>query len=181
MCDEWKISIDSGVCHRLWSISWSIVQICSLTVEYRVFQYVPSTNISEQFESILLKSLQQISILLLWNDGHQCMEVFQFPPRKFATQTWFCNCQTYLYLFHIVVECSPSIHDPGKMLVLPNQLLCLVPSTSDQCFCFFPANFMSSTNTDKNNPSFTMYKQAFPNKKPSPNRTSIGFLKLPFP
>ena len=27
-------------------------------------------------------------------------------------------------LFHIVVECSPSIRDPRRMLVLPNQLLC---------------------------------------------------------
>ena len=43
---------------------------------------------------------------------------------KFAIQTWFCNGQHYPCLFHIVVECTPSIHDPGKMLVLPNRLLC---------------------------------------------------------
>ena len=41
------------------------------------------------------------------------------PPRKFAIQTWFCNCPQYLCLFRIVVECSPSIHDLRKMLVLP--------------------------------------------------------------
>ena len=45
-------------------------------------------------------------------------------PQKFAIQTWFCNCPQYLCLFRIVVECIPSIHDQGKMLVLPNQLLC---------------------------------------------------------
>ena len=53
MCDECKISSDSVVCHRPWSISWSIVQVSSLTREYQVFQYVSSTSISEQFESIL--------------------------------------------------------------------------------------------------------------------------------
>ena len=74
MCDECKISIDSGVCHKLWSISYSIVQICLLTIEYQVFQYVPSFSISEQFESILLTILLQISILPLQSGGHRCME-----------------------------------------------------------------------------------------------------------
>ena len=43
---------------------------------------------------------------------------------KFAIRTWFCNCPKYLCLFRIVFECSPSIHDPRNMLVLPNRLLC---------------------------------------------------------
>ena len=43
--------------------------------KYQVFQYAPSTSISEQFERILLTILPRISILLLWNDGHQCMEL----------------------------------------------------------------------------------------------------------
>ena len=54
----------------------------------------------------------------------QSTEAFQFLPRKFAIQTWFCNCQQCICLFHIVFECIPSIHDRGKMLVIPNQLLC---------------------------------------------------------
>ena len=173
MYDECKRSNDFIVCHNHWSISWSIVQFCSLTIDYQVFQYVPSTSISEQFVSILLTTLQQISILLLWNDGHECMElilcrvvesfcspthnlvphmswhdlpchmtmkrytdfpimvVFQFPPQKFAIQTWFCNCPQYLCLFHIVFEYSPDMHDQGKMLVLPSQLVCWVRSISD--------------------------------------------------
>ena len=65
------------------------------------------------------------------------MEVFQLLQRKFWIRTWFCNCQQYLCLFHIVFECSPSIHDRGKMLVLPNQLLCWALSTSDQGFVSF--------------------------------------------
>ena len=69
--DEFLKSIDSGVCHKPWSILWWIVRACSLTIKYRVVQYVPSKSFSEQFESISLTSLQQISFLLLWNDGRQ--------------------------------------------------------------------------------------------------------------
>ena len=56
-------------------------------------------------------------------------------PRKFATRTWFCNCPQYLCLCHIVFEYIPDTHIGSR-------------------FCFFPANFMSSTYTDKNNPFF---------------------------
>ena len=51
------------------------------------------------------------------------MVVFLLHPRKFTIRTCFCNCPQYLCLFGSVVECSPRIHDPGKMLVLPNRLL----------------------------------------------------------
>ena len=47
-------------------------------------------------------------------------------------------------------------------------------------FCFFPANFMSSTYTEKNNP-FHGVRISIPNWKPSPNRTSIGFSQIAFP
>ena len=75
MCDEYLKSIDSGFCHKLWSILLTIVQVSSLTIEYQVFQYVPNFSISEQFESILLTILPRISILLLCNDGRQYMEL----------------------------------------------------------------------------------------------------------
>ena len=52
------------------------------------------------------------------------MVISLLTPRKFAIRTWFCNCPQYICLFGIVFECSPSIHDPGKMLVLPNRLVC---------------------------------------------------------
>ena len=74
MYDEYKKSIDSGVCHKPWSILWLSVQAYSLTIEYQVVQFVPSKNILEQFGSILVKILQQISFLLLWSGGHRCME-----------------------------------------------------------------------------------------------------------
>ena len=48
-------------------------------------------------------------------------------------------------------------------------------------FCFFPANLMSYTYTDKNNPFFHGVRTSIPNWKPSPNRTSIGFSQIAFP
>ena len=51
-CDENMKSIDSDVCHKLWSILRWIVQVYSLTIEYQVFQFLPKRNISEQFESM---------------------------------------------------------------------------------------------------------------------------------
>ena len=74
MYDECMKSIDSSVCHKLWSILWWIVQVCSLTIEYQAFQFVPNINILEQFESILVTILQKISFILLWSGGHRCME-----------------------------------------------------------------------------------------------------------
>ena len=75
MYDDNKRWNEIIVCHRLWSIFRSIVQICSLTREHQVFQYVPCTSIPEQFEGILLTILPRISILPFWSDGRQGMEL----------------------------------------------------------------------------------------------------------
>ena len=52
------------------------------------------------------------------------MEVFLVLLLKFAIRTWFCNCPQYLCLFHTDFEYIPGTRDLGKMLVLPNRLLC---------------------------------------------------------
>ena len=57
-------SIDSGVCHRHWSISWSIVQAYSQTRKYQVFQFEPNKRIFEQFVSKPLTNLQQSHFFL---------------------------------------------------------------------------------------------------------------------
>ena len=62
-CDEYMKSIDSDVCHKLWSILLWIVRAYLLTIKYRVVQFVPSFSISEQFESMYLTILQQICFL----------------------------------------------------------------------------------------------------------------------
>ena len=72
--DEYMKSIDSGVCHRLWSILLWIVRAYLPTIEYQVVQFLPSINISEQFESMYLTILQQILFLLLWSGVQRCME-----------------------------------------------------------------------------------------------------------
>ena len=46
--------------------------------------------------------------------------------------------------------------------------------------CFFPANLVSSTYTDKNNP-FDGVRKSIPNWKPSPNRAAVGFPQIAFP
>ena len=83
----WQYCLYSHVIMNIWNQSiqasvtgygpfwWWIVQICLLTIEHQVFQYVPSTNISEQFEMILSTILPRISMLLLWNVGRQCKEL----------------------------------------------------------------------------------------------------------
>ena len=69
------------------------------------------------------------------------MVVFLFSSQKFAIRTGFCNCPQYLCLFRIVVECSPNIHDQGKMLVLPNQLLYCWFSHIGSRFSFLSSQF----------------------------------------
>ena len=86
------------------------------------------------------------------------MEVVRFLPRKIVIQTWFYNCQQYICLFDMVFEYIPGIHDQGMTLVLPNQLLCFCTFHIGLIFSFFPANLMSSTYTDENNPFFAMYE-----------------------
>ena len=95
--------------------------------------------------------------------------------------TWSCDCQQYLCLFHIVFEYIPGKHDQGEMLVLPNSTPLFSTFHIGLIFCFFPANLMSSTYTDKNNPFFHCVRISIPNWKPSPNRTSIGFSEITFP
>ena len=48
------------------------------------------------------------------------MVIFRLLLRKFWIQTWFCDCQHDLCIFHIVFEYIPGKHDQGKMLVLPD-------------------------------------------------------------
>ena len=65
MCDEYKISNAPNVCHKLLSISFPHEQVCSQTMKYQVYQYVPNVDMSEQFVSKLWRILQLIQFLLL--------------------------------------------------------------------------------------------------------------------
>ena len=48
-------------------------------------------------------------------------------------------------------------------------------------FCFFPANFMSSTYKDKIDPFCDGVRTGIPNWKPFPNRAAMGFSQIAFP
>ena len=108
------------------------------------------------------------------------MVVSLLSPRKFWIQTWFCNCPQYLCLFGIVVECSPSIHDPGKMLVLANRLLCCVLSTSDQDFVSFQP-ILCHPHTQIRIILFHDVQRDIHNLEFSPSHVSIRFCQIAFP
>ena len=190
------------ISRRLWSISWPIVQVYSLTIEYQVCQFVPSFSISEQFESILVTIPPRNSILLLWNDGHQDIELILC---RVVESSWLPSHNIVLHIswhdlpYHrttkkyqnsrsMEVFSSPAeIRDSNMVLLLSTRSLLTwhcpwvhprytwsrkdvdsPKSTSllstchiGEMFCFFPANYVSSTNTDKNNPFCSMYEQAF--------------------
>ena len=100
-------------------------------------------------------------------------------PQKFSIRTWFRNCPQYLCLFRIVFECSSSIHDPRKMLVLPNQLLCWVLSTADQDFVSFQP-ILRHPHTQIRIILFDGVRISIPNLELSPNRASIGFSQIAY-
>ena len=89
------------------------------------------------FVELLSRLVCQLTIsfhtLLCIYEDFERMAISLLHPRKFAIQTWFCNCAQYLCLFGIVLECSTSFRDQGMMLVLPN----LLPA-SDRDFSFQP-------------------------------------------
>ena len=76
---------------------------CLLTKECMVYQCVPNTSISQQFESICLTLLQQIPILVFWLVGHQSMELltlynswlFCSPTRNIAPHISFLHDLPY--------------------------------------------------------------------------------------
>ena len=65
MCDECQRSNAPNVCHMLLSISLPHEQVCSQTIKYQVYRYVPNTDVSEQFVSKLWTIHQLIQLVLL--------------------------------------------------------------------------------------------------------------------
>ena len=107
---------------KWWSSTHGVDTLCSCwVVLFANSQYRSTHFLAWNFQ-----------IIRPWRNTN-IIRVCLFLPRKFAIQTWLCNCQQYLCLFHIVFEYTWS----RKMLVLPNQLLCLVLSTSDYYFVSF--------------------------------------------
>ena len=154
------------------------MQVCSLTIEYgglptrakfqhfrtiweHTFDDSPTDFISSSLKwwasrhcwvLLFANSQYRSTHFLAWPSmsvGHE--EILRFPElnnfplllRNFRIQTWFCNRQQYLCLFHIVFECtrfSISRKDVGS-------------PKSTSVLSTFHIGLMSSTYTDKNNPS----------------------------
>ena len=170
MYDECKRSNEIIVCDRLWSILWLQLQVCWPTTECLVFQYVPSFSISEQFESILLTILPRISILLLWNDVYQCLELilctvvesFCLPTHNFIPHTsWHdlpCHGTTKRY------------SDFPSMVIFPLH----------QRNFWIQTWFCNCTYTEKKN-LFHGVRISIPNCKLYLYSISIGFSQIAFP
>ena len=148
--DEYLKSIDSGVCHRPWSVSWLIVQAYWLTIEYQVVQFVPSGSILEQFESIHVTILQQILFLLLWSGGHRCFAYFTLSLS--AAQVYMIQERCWFSQMDFFIEYFPQ----------------------DQDFVSFQQIFKSSTYTDKNDP-FSRCTKRYSQFGISPSHVSIDF------
>ena len=101
-------------------------------------------------------------------------------PRKVAIRTWFCNCPQYLCLFRIVFECSPSTHDPGKMLVLPNRLLVKYFPHRIKIL-FLSSKFLCHPHTQIRIIFFHDVRRDIPNLEFSPSHVSKEFSQIAFP
>ena len=98
-------------------------------------------------------------------------------PQKSAIRTWFCNCPQYLCLFRIFVECSPSIHDPRKMVGSPKSTPLLSTFHIGSRFCFFPAN-LCRPHTQIRIILFHDEQRDIPNLEFSPIHVSIGLSQI---
>ena len=78
----------------LWSILWSIVQVCLQTTKYQVYQYEPNTNISEQFESKLWTILI-LTQCLFEIDGYPCMVL----RLCFIVESFLCKFAIFFHTF----------------------------------------------------------------------------------
>ena len=94
--------------------------VCQLTISLHTFLHDPPYH----------KTMKKY-------EDFEEMEAFLVSCGNLRTQSWFCNCPQYLCLFRFVFDCSPRIHHPRKMLVLPNRLLWWVVSASNQDFVSF--------------------------------------------
>ena len=98
---------------------------------------------------------------------------------KFAIRTWFCNCPKYLCLFRIFLWVHLKYTWSKKDVGSPKSTSLLSSFHIGLMDCFFPANLMSSTYTDKNNPFSRCV--SITNLKLSPNFVEAGFSQIAFP
>ena len=134
MCDGCKISSDSGLSQALVHF---VIDRASLFTDHKISGrpiLAKYKHFRTIWELLFDKSPTDFnsSSMKWWSSMHGV--------DTFVELLNSLVCQPTLS-FHISWHDLPYRNDQGKMLVLPNQLLCWLPSTSDWCFGFFPANF----------------------------------------
>ena len=106
--------------------------------------------------------------------------VFQYLLQRFWIQTYFCICPQYLCLFDILFECNPNKRGQGMMSGRPKSTSFRSTFHIESMFCFFPANLMSSTYTDKNSP-FLGLRMNMPKLELFPVRIPRELSRIVFP
>ena len=76
--NESKRSNVLDVCHKLWSILWSYVQVCWLTIEYQVYQSAPRKDSLDSLRTYMWQLPNRFQFFLHWIDGHQDMELVPY-------------------------------------------------------------------------------------------------------
>ena len=112
------------------------------------------------------------------NKDFPSMVIFQLLLLKFWIQTWLCNCQQYLCLFHIVFQCIPSFHDQENV-GSPKSTSLLSTFHIGSMFCFFPIKCHPHTQI-----RITLFHDEqgdIPNLEFSPSHVSIRFSQIAFP
>ena len=126
LCGECMKSNDLNVGLKLLSIWWLIEQICSLTKECQVYQFVPNTSTPRQFVSILL-TVHFLEMVIIpgrtrdyqllpcrkttrpsLREVSHTLAIFQLLQQKFVIRA-FCTFQSWFRSVYIHVERTPNI------------------------------------------------------------------------
>ena len=112
-------------------------------------------------------------------ENSQSVVNFHLLLRKFWIQTWFCFCQQYLCLFHIVFEYIPGTHEERCWFSQINFFIEYSPPRINDLF--LSSQFLCHPHTQIRIILCHGVQISIQNWKPSPNRTSIGFSQIAFP
>ena len=103
------------------------------------------------------------------------MVIFQLLLRKFWIQTWFCNCQQYPCLFHIVFEYTPKEYMIQERCWFSQINFFIEYFPHRVNILFLSSQFLCHPHTQMRIILFHGVRITIPNLEFSPNRTSIGF------
>ena len=104
VCHECTRSNAPRVCHMLLSFTLPHEQVCSRTIKYQVYRYMPNMNISQQFVSKLWTILQLIQFLLFYIHTW----------RRDFVQTVSCFIRKFAISFHAFLRKTFHVTGPWR-------------------------------------------------------------------